>query len=166
MIGRFAFDRSGTAGVEMALVLPFLLVLMFAGLEAGHFFWTEHKLVKAVRDGARYASRLEVGSLCDGATAVLDSGTEDDIQLLTRTGQITDTAATPTVPGWSADAVVVTVSCQAFVSDGIYNDLGGAGPIVTVASGSVPYPSIFGQLGLLTTSLNLSAKSSAAVTGI
>lgn len=166
MIGQFLSDRNGTAGAEMALVLPMLLVLMFGSFEAGHFFWTEHKLIKAVRDGARYASRLSVSDLCSGATNVMSTATEDNIQLITATGQLSDADALPLVPGWQASNVNVTVTCQGFVDTGIYTDLGGAGPVVTVSSGDVDYPSFFEQLGVIDSSYKMSAKESAPVTGL
>ena len=50
-------DRKGSAAVEMALVTPLLLVIMFGSVEVGNFFYNEHLLTKAVRDGARYAAR-------------------------------------------------------------------------------------------------------------
>jgi len=57
-VRQFLRDTKGASAAEMALVLPLLLVLMFGPFELAHYFWTEHKVVKGVRDGARYASRL------------------------------------------------------------------------------------------------------------
>ena len=45
------------AAAEMALVVPLLVILMFGSFELGRYFLDEHVVVKAVRDGARYASR-------------------------------------------------------------------------------------------------------------
>ena len=128
-------DRKATAAAEFALALPMMLALMFGGFEAGHFFWTEHKLVKAVRDGARYASRLPVDSLCNGATEIMSADVESSIQNMTATGMLAGGA--PKVPGWSANEVVVTVGCQDFVATGIFTDLGAAGPMITVSTGGV-----------------------------
>jgi hypothetical protein len=47
------------AAAEMALVMPLLLTILFSLVEAGNYFYTEHVLVKAVRDGARYAGRQD-----------------------------------------------------------------------------------------------------------
>ena len=44
-------NENGAAGAEMALIVPLLVTLMFGSFEMGHFFWNEHKVVKAVRDG-------------------------------------------------------------------------------------------------------------------
>lgn len=165
MTRRFSRDPGGSVGAEFALVLPMLLVLMFGGLEAGHFFWTEHKLIKAVRDGARYAARMDIDKLCNGATQQLDAEVQSDIQRVTSTGQVTD-GGMPKVPGWSAGAVTVTVGCQQFVDTGIYTDLGAQGAIVRVSSGSVTYPSLFAGLGVIDSSIRISAESSAPVLGI
>jgi hypothetical protein len=70
------------------------------------------------------------------------------------------------VPGWTAAQITVEVRCQAFVSTGIYNDLGEAGPMVNVSTSGVSYPSLFGRLAGLSGGINLSARSNAAVIGI
>lgn len=169
ILGRFARETKATAAAEFALLVPMLVILLFGGAEAGHFVWTQHKLVEAVRDGARYASRLSVESVCDEAFD------DTDIILLTRTGQLASTAAKPVVPGWNNAAQVdVKIDCNAFVNTGIYADLGDldengtldAGPVVTVQAVNVPYPSLFSGLAGLGTGIKLSAKSSAAVIGI
>lgn len=164
----FITDAKGTAGAEFALMLPFLLVLMFGTFELGHFFWTQHKLAEAVRDGVRYAARFKVEDVCTGATSSVTTAEVDKIKLMTRTGQLTNNVATPKVPGWAAANVTVTYSCQAFVSTGIYNDLGtgGAAPIVTVAATNVPYPSLLERLGLIASTVNMNARSSGPVIGI
>ena len=178
MIGRrfLATDR-GTASVEFALVLPMLIVLMFGGFEAGYFIWMQHKLTEAVRDGARFASRMQTSDFCNGATLKSDAtytGDIANIKLLTRTGQLASTTAPAKVPGWTDAQVTVTVACDSFVSTGIYTDMGqytsaGAAvkaPIVTVAATNVAYPSLFHGLGVLKSTINLNATSNAAVIGV
>ncbi|AOL93191.1 TadE/TadG family type IV pilus assembly protein [Porphyrobacter sp. LM 6] len=160
MIGRLFRSRRGTAAAELALILPMLLALMFGAMEAGHFFWTQHKIVKSVRDGARFASRLDVTRLCANDATLLT-----EIRNVTATGQLAG-GAPPKVPGWTPATVNVTISCGSFVDTGIYTDLGGRGPLVTVSSGAVEYPSLFEALGFLTSDLRLSARSSTAVMGI
>ena len=167
-VRRFIMDDSATAAVEMALMVPMLLTLMFVMMEAGLYFWTEHKVVEAVRGGVRYASRLPYSSLCPTAS----SATLADIANVTRTGTL-DTTAAPVVPGWTSNAnVTVTPLCTAgsFVSTGIYTTLVTTGvpngATVTVSTTNVAYPSIFNALGLITTSYNVNAWSSAAVIGI
>jgi Flp pilus assembly protein TadG len=165
-LSRFAKQTTATASVEFALLVPMLIILLFGGSEAGHFVWTQHKLVEAVRDGARYASRLPVSDVCDGATETITTDQVDRVKLITRTGQVANTGARPVVPGWTDAQVTVTVTCQAFVDTGIYTDLGEAGPVVTVAASNVAYPSLFRRLAGLSGAINLSAESNAAVIGI
>jgi len=165
---RFHTDQRGAAAVEMALLVPLLVLLLFGGFEAGHFIWTQHKLVEAVRDGARFAGRLNINQLCDGGTMVMTSATEDSIKLITRTGQLASTTAQPKVAGWSDAEVAVTVQCNAaeFVDTGIYTELGSNGPIVRVSAEDVPYPSLFHSLGIIDTTFALSASSNAPVIGL
>jgi hypothetical protein len=84
---------------------------------------------------------------------------------VTRTGQVA-TGFNGTVPGWTDTQVTVTVSCQAFVNTGIYTDLNGAGPVVTVRAANVAYPSLFKMLGNMPGSIRLNARASTAVIGI
>jgi Flp pilus assembly protein TadG len=165
MTGRsFLRAQSGAVAVEMALVTPMLLVLMFGGFEVGHFLWSEHKAIEGVRAGVRYASRLPITTVCPTAGAV-PSSTVDNIKNVTRTGKLAANAA-PVVPGWTNNQVTVTFRCGTYLSTGIYTTLGGQGATVTVASNNLAYPSLFNTLGVIDASYRLNAWSSAAVIGI
>ena len=59
--------REGTAAVEFAMVLPLLLILLFAGMEIGRLLTDFHAVSKSVRDATRYLTR--VGLTCPGAAA-------------------------------------------------------------------------------------------------
>lgn len=163
--GFFFRDEVAAAATEFALILPMLIVVMFAGTEAANFVWTQHKLTEGVRDGVRYASRLNIDRVCNGATSVLADPELSNIKRITMTGQIA-TGSKQTVPGWTAAQVRVDVACQAFVATGIYTNLNGAGPIVTVRAENVAYPSLFKRLGNLPGTIRLNAKASGAVIGI
>lgn len=159
----------GAAAAEMALILPFLMVLMFGSFELGHYFWNEHKVVKAVRDGARFAGRQSFTKYpCSGSTqvdtALSDTTLETQIKNLTRTGTING-SGTPKVYGWDASEVSVTYSCPGTaVNTGIYKSLANAPRVKVVAT--VPYPSLFNVLGFNSTGLNVVAQSQASVMGI
>ena len=60
IIHRAIRDTRAAAAVEMALILPMAFALLFTTMEAGYYFQTEHKAIKYVREGARYASRLSL----------------------------------------------------------------------------------------------------------
>lgn len=166
MIGHVYRNTVGTAAAEFVLALPIMLALLFGTMEAGHFFWTQHKIVKSVRDGVRYASRLEVDRLCDGDADLITA-----IRNVTATGQAAS-GGTPKVPGWQPETVDVDIVCDdgtgadGFVDTGIYTDLGDRGPLVEVDSGPVQYPSILARLGFIDDSFSLSAQSNSAVVGI
>ena len=144
----------------MALVAPLLITLMFGAFELGNYFLSEHVVVKAVRDGARFAGRQNFSTMpCGGTPSNLTQ-----IQTLVRTGSITGT--TPRLAGWSNNATVtIAINCDdSGEYSGIYNGMDDV-PVVTV-SASVPYNSLFNNIGFSSTSLLLNAESESAVMGI
>ena len=161
-------DRNGSAAVEMALVLPLLLVLMLGAFEAGNYFLSEHVVQKAVRDAARFAARLPMTNY--PSCTVPSGGTaEQQTQRVARFGDPSG-SGTARLIGWTSDSdTTVTISCTVagtFNNAGIYKDFpnSGAAPVITV-SATVPYNTFFGALGIGATTLNLNAKSEAAVIG-
>jgi len=167
-------DTRAAAAAEMVLVTPMLLTLMLGSAELGNYMLTEHAVVKQVRDGARYASRLtlaKTGYACPGS--VFDDGSaETNIINVTKTGSV-DGAATGRFPNafWvacsgSPQAVSVSIRCVSKADyGGIYSSLDGDIPVVTV-SADVAYPSLFASLGFNTASLCLHAKSESAAYGL
>jgi Flp pilus assembly protein TadG len=174
MIGELSLsrDQNGAAGAEMALMVPFLLALMFGSFELGHYFWSEHKIVKAVRDGARFAARQPFDKFSCSYTDIIVGGgsTAADTTLITQVKNLTrtgDTAGTgnPKVFGWANADITVSVSCPGTaLTTGIYRGRTNA-PRVTVAA-NVTYPSLFGVLGFNAANLRLNAQSQSAVMGI
>jgi hypothetical protein len=65
----FSHD-GGAAAAEMVMVLPFLLVLLFGSAELGNYFLDDSGLLKQVRDGARYASRLPLAPITPARSTV------------------------------------------------------------------------------------------------
>ncbi len=55
-MGRFFSGQKGQSVVELALVLPILLLLLLCIMEGGRIFAGYVELQSAARDGARYAS--------------------------------------------------------------------------------------------------------------
>ena len=162
---RHLMDATGAAATEMALLLPVMMALLFGGFEVGHFIWNQHKLTEAVRNGARFASRLPIESFCVDGSQVMSGTTLSDIKRVTRTGQL-GAGGVAAVPGWVDEQLSVRVDCAAFVDSGIYSDLDTAGPIVAVEAQGVGYPSLFGRVGVIDPGITMTARSSAAVIGI
>lgn len=171
-------DDKATAAVEMALVTPLLLALMFGSVELGNYFMTEHAVIKQVRDGSRYASRLTLATAytcspgSDLSTIFADANATTDIVNVTKTGSVDGAAAGRFGAAfWAACAgaaapVTVSIRCVNKADyAGIYSTLGGNIPVVTVRA-DVAYPSIFGALGFNTSGLCIHAESEGAVYGL
>jgi hypothetical protein len=166
------FNRGGAAAVEMALVFPLLMILMLGSVEVGNYFYNEHKLVKAVRDGARFAARQSMSNYttCTGSPpqAVID-----DTRLMVRKGTL-DSSAPDLLPLWGSATFSMTISCTAtlnggagsYAAGGIYANLSGGAPTITV-NASLPYRPILGMpFGFSGAGHPLNAVQSAAVAGI
>ena len=161
-LSRFLRHDRGTAAVEMALILPMAMALMFGGFEAGNYMLTEHKVIKGVRDGARYAGRLSFDNY-NCATSEVSDTAEAQIIAVTRTGQPSGDGMVR-VSGWGTDEVFVSLSCDSTTDTGLYSDMGVA-PRVLVST-VVAYPSILGLLGFDTSGAVVRAQAQAAVMGL
>lgn len=156
----------GNAAVEMALVTPLLLILMMGSMELGNYFLDEHALVKAVRDGARFAARQNFSNYtCPGAT--IGGTVVADTQNVVRTGQVSGGTQRLTQAG----TITVTVACPTAAGGqnmlGIYRVSSGTpyAPVVTV-SATVPYTPVMKSFGFNGIGMNLNAKQQAAVMGL
>ena len=65
LIGRFVREDKGTQLIELAIILPVMLMMMAATAEFGRFFYTYTTLAKATRAGARYLATSAVKSTED-----------------------------------------------------------------------------------------------------
>lgn len=173
---RLFADRNGSAAVELALVMPFLLIILFGSVELGNYFMNEHSLVKAVRDGARFAARQSFSNYtgCSGqpgGTVVADT------RNVVMSGYLG--GGTVLTPNIQASNIRLSVSCVAQVNGqdmlGIYRSrfggtcngsaANGCAQVVTVAA-QVNYLPILRVFGFNGIGLHLNATSQAAVTGI
>ncbi|MEO7815116.1 MAG: TadE family protein [Sphingomicrobium sp.] len=162
-------DRRGSAATEMALVTPLLVALMFGSLELGKYFWDEHLLVKAVRDGARFASRQNFASMpCGGAAT-----NESQIKNVVRFGKpVVGGADKPLLYYWTNSATI-TIAIDCYANSGVggarvYNGLYASRPQVPVVkvTASVPYTPLVGSIGFQSTGLSLNASSQGTVFGL
>ena len=176
----FTGNVRGTAAAELALVMPFLLTLMFGAVELGNLFMDEHALEKQVRNGARYASRLEIDeNYSCPATVFADADATAKVINVTKNGVVDGTGNPRWTGYWSRtcpgqQALTVSVRCvnkdQIDVGDtgnsGIYTSLGGTTiPVVKVA-GAVRYRSVISTLGFDVVDMCLRAESELPVQGI
>jgi Flp pilus assembly protein TadG len=66
---RAAGEEHGAAVVEFALVVPVLMLLVFAIIDFGRALWTMNVLTSGVREGARAASVQATRTAMDSAAA-------------------------------------------------------------------------------------------------
>src|SRR5690349_10293272 len=66
--------RRGSEVLEAALVFPILLALAFGTVEFGYYFYVEHNLESAAREGARAAvpAGLSTGARADEVESAVD----------------------------------------------------------------------------------------------
>src|SRR5258706_12009745 len=161
----FRGDDCGSAAVEMALVTPIFMALMFSAYDVRNYFLSEHVVVKAVRDGARFASRQSFTSMpC--ATGALSTSSEPGLSIdhLVRYGNVSGTG-NPRLVNWTTP-VTVTLSCgPALTYSGIYKGMESAVPVVTVQA-VTNYQSLFNHFGITTTTITLNASSQIPVMGV
>lgn len=168
---RLTLNRRGAAAAEMALVMPLLLTIMFGSVELGNLLYNEHMLVKAVRDGARYAARQDWSYYtCSGApTGPVVANT----RALVRTSLLS--GGSDRVFGLDDAEITLTTSCATTAQDdaaatenmtGIYRGKAGGAPVVTVTA-RMPYIPIIGTLfGFSGVGFHLHASQQAAVMGL
>lgn len=166
LLRTFSRSRSGAAAAEMALMLPLLILILFGGMEAGYFLWNEHKVVKGVRDGARFAGRQSFTVVNCAGNDFSDANVIAAVKNVTRTGTA-DGSGAPVVPGWDDNAteVSISISCDSTTKTGIFSSLADGAPRVTV-SATVPYTPLFGDIAFDLSSIDLNAEAQAAVMGI
>jgi len=173
---------NGSAAVELALVMPLLLVLMVGSVELSNMFMDQHALEKQVRDGARYAARQSINSAYScPATVFKDPNATANIINVTKTGAVTGTG----IPRWptaywartctgQAQTVDVAIRCVAKTQidaandgvTGIYTSLPGTTIPVVKVSAAVKYRSLLALVGFNATNICLTAESEAPVQGL
>ena len=150
----------------MALVTPLLCVILIGSVELGNYFYNEHILEKAVRDGARYAARQSFTNYaCSGAPT---GSVVADTRALVRTSLLS--GGNDRFADIADGDITLTTSCAATVSgqsmSGIYRNNSVGAPIVTVTAAVDYAPVIGAPFGFSGVGFHLNASQQAAVTGI
>lgn len=163
---RLVRDLRAAAAAELALVMPLLLALMLGAAEVGNYFYNEHILLKAVRDGARYAARQNF-SYYDSCSGSVGEPVLTNTRNLVRTGLLA--GGGNKFPDAGSATINVTMNCTTTAGvqtmSGIYKGRASGAPRVTVAA-NVPYTPLLAGLGFNSASLSLNATEQAAVMGI
>ena len=166
-------DRRASAAAEMALVAPLLLILMLGCTELGNYFWNEHTLLKAVRDGARYAARQSFSSFTtcsSGGTDISSSTVGSNTKTVVQKGSL-DTTQPDLLPNWSTATFTLVAKCDTSQIGGqdmlgLYRNSTQGWQTVIVTATVTYRPIIAVALGFSGVGKQLYAQSQAAVTGI
>lgn len=156
----FLGNESGTAAVEMALILPIALALTFVTFDGAYYMLCEQRAIKGVRIAARYAARLDLSHFtCPGGAF---NGPVSEVQNVAVAG--VPTGGTSTIPGWETRDVSVSVSCS-FGQGGIYEASGGHAPLVRVST-RFEFPSQLEALGFSNGNTFIAAAAESPVIGL
>ena len=85
MLQRRLADERGNSIVEVALVLPVLLVLFLGIVEVALLLFAHVQVANATREGARYGSLCRLNGNCDNLTAVVQDTVFSEAQFLNMT---------------------------------------------------------------------------------
>lgn len=109
---RLARSSSGSAMVEMTIVVPVAISLMAGGVDFGWWVSTQATGSKSVRDAARYLATLPTSiSVCANTQAVKNA---QSLAVYGKFGGV-DGVDTPLAPGWQMNGGTnnnVAVSCS------------------------------------------------------
>lgn len=168
-LSSFVRETRAAAAAEMALILPMAFALIFTTMEAGYYFQTEHKAVKYVREGARYASRQHFDNFdCSGTGALAASADATTaaarIRNVTLTGQVE--GGRPRIADWEAGDINVNISCDDGYGTGLYSETNNVkAPVVSVST-RFGYTPILGLLGFDIRQTQVVARAQTAVMGL
>ncbi|WP_271077119.1 TadE family protein [Aurantiacibacter sp. MUD61] len=166
----FLKNTRAAAAAEFALILPMAFALVFTTMEAGYYFQTEHKAIKYVREGSRFAARQNFAFFdCSGTGAFNNSANNaatvlGRIQNVTLTGQVSGGSAR--IADWEATDINVSVQCDEDFATGLYaGTTDSKAPVVTVST-RFSYTPIVGRLGFDVSDIDVVAVAESPVAGI
>lgn len=184
---KFSRARHGNAGVEFALLLPLLVLLLFGGIELGRALHDYHVVNETVRDAARYLSRVP-GVDCPNAGVGAGSFTDDPnspytaaqhlarARALAMTGDVdTATPAQDLLGYWNYPAqqasVTIRVDCIANPDVGgvrAFEGLYAGDDFVphVVLTADVPFTFLFGGLVVAEPTITITLSHNVAVIGL
>ncbi len=155
-------DRRGIAAVEFAIVLPFLMIMLFGIIEIGRALQHYHAVTKSVRDATRYLTRVDM--TCAGAgTGPLANylGDPSDEAAAKNLALFGSTVLTPSsvynLTHWTDPTTISgTVNCVNNGNQfaGVYNGVANI-PVITLTA-NVPFAFIWGSVFLNTNSITFS----------
>lgn len=95
-------DARGQISVEMAFLVPVLLLILFGAFELGRLYYTYHSLQKALRGGAGVLARASNVNYCDTGDPALT-----DIKNMIVFGNLQG-SGDPVIQGLTPEMIVIT----------------------------------------------------------
>ncbi|HSX67538.1 TadE family protein [Nocardioides sp.] len=105
-------DEAGAAALEFALVLPILIMMVFAIITYGYMFSVRQALTQAAAEGARAAAVASTGQASTRATAAVNEALSG-LSLTCGAGGLTCTPTTSTCGTASCMSVTVAFAYRA-----------------------------------------------------
>ena len=114
MVRGVSRGEQGAAAVEMALVLPLLVILGLGVVELGRTIWQYQVVTKGVRDGVRYLTRVPI--TCAGGVGTFNNSNDPIVaENLVKSG--TRTPSTPILPQYADADFNIGVTCADLPAD-------------------------------------------------
>ena len=140
-------DKSASPLAELALVIPFFVLVIFGCFEAGRLLHYQNTLTKSVHDAARFAARHP--AVINSSSCVPSGSAWTTVQTtavtIMRNGSLASSSAIMPGMNGSGASLTVTVACvasqQSMVTSNVVDGSNTDIPIVT-ATASVPVPNI------------------------
>ena len=134
--------RGGVAAVELVLILPVLMLMLFGTIEVGRLLFDFHAASKTVRDATRYLTRIDAAALGLTCTGVNVAAAEViNAKNLALRGTI-DTSKPYLLGYWTdANSVSVTANCidnSGGIYQGFYTGVTAIPNITVSATVSMP----------------------------
>lgn len=159
-LSSFLHDTRGSSAVEMVLIMPIMIILLFGAVEVGYYFYVEHQVIRGTREAARFAARKVI--LTAGTCPAASTVETDTLNRLY--------ASAPAVTSWAG--TTVSINCNSGFTTGLYSGGTGydpsaseSGPVLTInATGTTS--TMFSFLGFVDTNWTINSKQHAAVIGL
>jgi len=107
-----SFAEQGQSLVEVALIIPALLILFMGIAEVGFYLYAQVQVANAAREGARYGSLCKQNDTCATLTTEVESAVLSEAELLKMDGTNTSVAVqwSGSVPPTTSTPITVTVA--------------------------------------------------------
>lgn len=109
LLGRFAGCRGGNTSIELAFVLPALVVLLLGAMELGRGMWLRNTLQYAMEETGRYAMTRPGSALAD----LVDYGEARLLELTS--APVVLTASRDTIGGIDYATLIATAQFDAVI---------------------------------------------------